>query len=219
MKTTLQILLLFFTCGSFAQITLEHTYSEGNVTRVKLEYSGEKYYLLKRATNELIFYNADHSLWKIIALPATIPHSLAPTAEIVDVSENKINPDVNIEIVFIYFNTVTNVKDCKIISENGNTLFTITNISAVELSIILGLSDKLIATSTAETKVFSFPELVLENTYNYGNLRRIKLENSGEKYYSLDKTNNNTKIYNANHSLWKTVTGQTHTLTFKTFNK
>jgi hypothetical protein len=205
MKIALPYLLFFIAFNSFAQITLDHIYKNSAVTRIKLEYSGEKYYEIKRETNELFFYNSDRTLWKTIVLPATIPHMLAPTAEIIDVSETKINPDNNIEVIFVYFNTVTNVKDCKIISENGTTLAAITNISSVELSEISGLSNKLIATGTTETKIFSFPELVLENTYNYGNLKRIKLENSGEKYYLLDKVNKNANIYSANHSLLKTV--------------
>jgi hypothetical protein len=205
MKIALPFLLFFIAFNSYAQITLEHSYKNSAVTRIKLEYSGEKYYEIKRETNELFFYNSDHSLWKTIVLPATIRHMLAPTAEIIDVSETKLNVDPNIEVIFVYYNTVTNVKDCKIISENGTTLLAITNISSVELSAISGLSSKLIATGKTETKVFSFPELVLENTYNYGNLKRIKLENSGEKYYLLDITSNTAKIYNANHSLWKTV--------------
>jgi hypothetical protein len=200
MKSTLHFLLLLFVCNSFSQITLERTFNNSAVTRIKLENSGEKYYELKRETNELIFYNSDYTLWKTIVLPATIPHSLAPSIEFIHVSETKINPDSNIEIVFVYYNTVTNVKDCKIISENGTTLLTLNNISKVELNIISGLPDKLIAIATTETKVFSFPELVLENTYNYGNLKRIKLENSGEKYYLLDQVNNNARMYNSNHS-------------------
>lgn len=206
MKTlTLQFLLFFFTCGAFAQISLEHTYNNSAVARIKLEYSGEKYYELKRATNELIFYNSDHTIWKTIVLPATIPNSLIPSTEIINVSESKLNPDANIEVVFIYFNTLTNVKDCKIISENGTTLLAITNTITAELSAISGLTDKLIANGLTASKVYSVPELALENTYNYENIKRIKLENSGEKYYLLDKTNNSAKIYNANHSLWKTV--------------
>jgi hypothetical protein len=205
MKKVLPYLLSFIAFNSFAQISLEHTYNNSAVTRIKLENSGEKYYELKRETNELIFYNSDHTLWKTIILPATIPHSLAPSVKINNISETKINPDANIEIIFVYFNTVTNVKDCKIISENGNTLSTITNIYSVELSDISGLPDKLIATGTTATKVYSVPEFAIENTYNYANLKRIKLEYSGEKYYLLDKTNNIAKFYSANHSLWKTV--------------
>ena len=206
MKTAIPYLLFLIAFNSFAQISLEHTYTNSFVTRIKLENSGEKYYELKRETNELFLYNSDHTLWKTIILPATIPHMYAPSAKIINISETKINPDFNIEVVFVYYDINTNKTNCKVFSENGTTVLTILNIAPeTYLSEISGLSDKLIATGTTETKVYSFPELLLENTYNNGNLKRIKLENSGEKYFLLDKTNNNTKIYNSNHSLWKTV--------------
>lgn len=207
MKTLIQqFLLFFFTCGAFAQISLEHTYNNSAVTRIKLENSGEKCYELKRATNELIFYNSDHTLWKTIVLPADLPNALSPSAKIIHVSESKINPDNNIEIVFSFYNLSTGKMDCKVYSENGTTLLTIANgTTSSYVSEIPGLADKLIAIGITETSVYSIPSLVLENTYNYGNLKRIKLENSGEKYYLLDKVNNNAKIYNQNHSLWKTV--------------
>ena len=206
MKLALPYLLLFIAFNSFAQITLEHTYRNSAVTRIKLENSGEKYYELKRETNELFLYNSNHTLWKTIVLPGTIPHMFAPSAKIINISETKINPDTNIEVVFVYYDINTNKTNCKVFSENGTTLLTILNISPeTYLSEISGLPDKLIATGTTETKVYSVPELILENTYYYGNLKRLKLENSSEKYYLLDKTNNNAKIYNANHSLLKTV--------------
>jgi len=207
MKTTLQILLLFFTCGSFAQITLEHTYSEGTVTRVNLEYSGEKYYVLKSATNELMFYNADHSFWKTIVLSAPAPNQFTST-QVFHVSEAKINSDVDIEIVYGYFNDIAKYFESKVISEDGTVLLTIPNASSVYLDEVPGLSDKLITENTGSntnSKVYSVPDLVLENSYTEGTIKRIKLENSGEKYYVLDKTNQNTKIYNQNHSLWKTI--------------
>ncbi len=207
MKTTLQLLLFFFTCGSFAQITLEHTYFDNAVTRIKLEYSGEKYYALKKATNELIFYNADHTIWKTIVLAAPAPTQLTST-KVFHVSEAKINPDTNIEIIFGYFNAATTSYESKIISESGTVLLTISNATSVSLNEIPGLPDKLITENSpinVNSKVYSAPGLSLENTYTNGHVKRIKLENSGEKYYSLDKANNNAKIYNANHSLWKTV--------------
>ncbi|WP_310559961.1 T9SS type A sorting domain-containing protein [Flavobacterium sp.] len=207
MKTTLHFLLFFIVFNSFAQITLEHIYNNSAVTRIKLEYSGEKYYELKRATNELIFYNSDHTLWKTIVLPAPIPNPFTIT-NVFHVSEAKINPDANLEIIFGYYNESSFSYETKIISENGTTLLTIPNAYGASLSEIDGLPDKLITENTIKnviSKVYSIPQLTLENNYSDGNIKRIKLENSGEKYYSLDKTNNNAKIYNANHSLWKTV--------------
>lgn len=206
MKSALY-LLLFFTSFTFAQISLEHTYDDYAVTRVKLEYSGEKYYLLKKATNELIFYNADHTFWKTITLPASTPNPFVPT-KVFHVSESKINLDNNLEIIFGYFNATSTSYESKIISESGTVLLTLLNTNQVYLNEISGLSDKLItenATSTIVSKVYSMPGLALESTYTEGNVNRIKLENSGEKYYLLDKVNNNAKVYNPNHSLWKTV--------------
>lgn len=204
MKTTLQLLLFFFACNSFAQITLEQTYDNSAVTRIKLEYSGEKYYELKRDTNELIFYNDDHTLWKTILLPASLPNQFTST-EVFHVSEAKINPDAKIEIIFAYFNDASFTYDTKIISEDGTNLLTISDAPETRLNEIAGLPDKLITSGNVNSKVYSFPDLVLENTYTDGNVGRIKLENSGEKYYLLDKVNNNAKVYNSNHSLWKTV--------------
>jgi hypothetical protein len=208
MKTLiLQFLLLFFTYNAFAQIILEHTYDDNSANRIKLEYSGEKYYLFKKSTNELFFYNADHTLWKTIVLPAS-PSNQFSYPRIFHVSEAKINPDANLEIIFGYYNSGITTYECKIISESGLTLLTIPNVSEAYLSEIPGLSDKLITrnnTSNVISKVYSVPEFVLENTYAEGNISRIKFENSGEKYYLLDIVNSNAKIYNQNHSLWKTV--------------
>jgi hypothetical protein len=207
MKPTLLLLFFFFTCSSFSQITLEHTYLDNAVTRVKLEYSGEKYYAFKKPTNELIFYNANHTIWKTIVLPASIPNPFVPI-KVFYVSESKINPDANIEIIYGYFNATTTLYESKIISENGTVLLTMPNTYGVYVNELSGHPDKLItenAVGNAISKVYSIPELTLENTYLEGNVSRIKLENSGEKYYLLDKVNNNAKVYNSNHSLWKTV--------------
>ncbi len=207
MKKSLLLLLLLIAFNSFAQITLEHTYTNSAVTRIKLENSGEKYYDLKRETNELIFYNSDHTLWKTIVLPAPLPNLFTST-NVFHVSEAKINPDANLEIIFGYYNGASVSYETKIISENGNTLLTIPNAYGASLSEIDGLPDKLITENTinnVSSKVYSIPQLTLENNYSDGNLKRIKLENSGEKYFLLNKANSNAKIYNANHSLWKTV--------------
>ena len=68
MKTTLQLLLLFFTSVSFSQITLKHTYENNIVTRINLEVSGEKYYYFNETTDEIIIYNSNHTFWRTIPL-------------------------------------------------------------------------------------------------------------------------------------------------------
>lgn len=208
MKTALPYLLFLIAFNSFAQISLEHTYNNSAVTRIKLENSGEKYYELKRATNELIFYNSDHTLWKTIALSAYLPNAVPGFSNIIHISEAKINSDANLEIIFAGYNSSSGSSEVKIISENGTTLLTISNVFRASLSEIDGLPDKLIienSPSNFSSRVYSIPELKLENTYLSGNVKRIKLENSGEKYYVLDIINNNALVYNSNHSLWKTV--------------
>ena len=150
---------MFIAFNSFAQISLEHTYNNSTVTRIKLEYSGEKYYELIRATNELVFYNSDHTLWKTIVLPATLPNPFTST-NVFHVSEAKVNPDANIEIIFGYYNESSLFYETKIISENGNTLLTIPNAYGASLSEIDGLPDKLITENTVNNvsgKVYSIP--------------------------------------------------------------
>jgi len=121
------------------------------------------------------------------------------------VSEAKINPDANIEIILAYYIHSSKSSECKIISENGTTLLTIPDNAKTHLDEKPGLFDKVIISDEVSSKVYSVPGLVLENNYADENVRRIKLENSGEKYYLTDKVNNTVNIYNSNHSLWKTV--------------
>jgi len=47
-------------------------------------------------------------------------------------------------------------------------------------------------------------QIVLENNYP-GSTTLTKLAISGDKYFMMDWTNNNCKIYNIDHSLWKTI--------------
>jgi len=47
-------------------------------------------------------------------------------------------------------------------------------------------------------------QLILEHTYP-GEARRVKLEKSGEKYYTLDEQNQLVALYNKDHSLWQEI--------------
>ena len=44
-----------------------------------------------------------------------------------------------------------------------------------------------------------------EHSYFGQSVSRIILENSGEKYYYVDRINQKIQFYNANYSLWKTI--------------
>lgn len=49
-----------------------------------------------------------------------------------------------------------------------------------------------------------FAQITLENTYS-GNIIVVNLSNSGYKYWFVDPNNSQIKLYNLNHSLWKTI--------------
>lgn len=207
MKKALLLLALFFTAVCSAQFELEHTYNDGAVTRVNFETWGEKYYLFKTATNELVFYNADHSFWKTVVLPASAPGMFWRT-NLFHISETEINPDSNIEIVFGHYNHTEAYYECKVIDDQGNVLLTVPNAYSLNVDKHPGLPNKLISRNTTPvpiSKVYSLPGLSLENTYINGEINRIKLENSGEKYYVLDKSIGLASVYNTDHTLWKTI--------------
>jgi hypothetical protein len=67
------------------------------------------------------------------------------------------------------------------------------------------------------TKVYSMPDLTLEHTYAEGSVRRINLENAGEKYLLDDFNNNQVKVYNSDHSLWKTFAAPRPENAFSTY--
>ncbi len=220
MKTTLQFLIFLFAFNAFAQISLEQTYSEGYITRIKLENSGEKYYLFNYETKEVVFYNNNHTVWKRILLPiVNVPSPYFSSVNITHISENKINPDSNIEIV--YTNTYSNetgfYAESRVISENGTTLLTVLDSSRLYFSEINGGPNKLIAdffSNTNSTNIYNLPGLNLEHSYLQGRAKRVLLEKSGEKYILLDIANGVAKIYNSNHSLWKTVSTPFPALTY-----
>lgn len=212
MKTTLQLFLFLFSGLLFAQITLEHTYDEGyGITRINLENSGEKYYLYNYATKEVMLYNSDHTIWKKILLPvvSSSPQYFS-SVNINHLSENKINADANLEIVYtnIYSDENGFHSESRVISENGTTLFTILDANTLYISEIYGSSNKLIVDfkpSQDRTDIYNLPNFNLEHSYSKGKATRVLLENSGEKYCLLNEKDGVAEIYNSNHSLWKTV--------------
>ena len=190
---------------AFSQFTLEHTYPENFVTRVKLENSGEKYYLYDDATGQVKLYNADHTPWKTVDLG--LPSS-ATLGYIESVSETAFNTDANLEISFAYyisgFSGYTYYSS--VVSESGATLLDVADYFYSSVNHIEGLSDKLILSDfSGNTKVYSMPGLALEHSYTGGQIFRTKLDNSGEKYFQLNAAASQARIYNSDHTLWKTI--------------
>lgn len=204
------LLILLTKTICFGQINIEHSYNGEDLTRVKLENSGEKYILMNHFLMKAIIYNADHTIWKTINLP---PITEILTAKTKHASETKINSDSLMEIIYTFgLSSYTDSKyESGIINENDSVLLKIPGAFNVFLQENPGLPNKIIAyikdttTSAYSSNVYSVPGLSLEKTHTDGLVKRVILENSGEKYYLIDQTDKQVKIYNADHTLWKSV--------------
>jgi hypothetical protein len=197
-------------------LVLEHTFSNIDVKRINLETSGLKYYTFDITTGIVNIYNIDYTIWKSVVLNKPTGYSFSG---IQFISENQVNSDNLIEIGFGYYiNGSSPNKKADIINENGTILLSVINAQNILVSKIDGLPNKLIAnlytssTDSHETQVYSCPDLLLEHTY-IGNIDRVKLEISGEKYYdrkpymgySATPVPDETIIYNSDHTIWKTI--------------
>lgn len=189
-------------CAAPAQISLEHTYTNDIVQRVNLEYSGEKYYEVSYLTHEILLYNADHTFWK--SIPITPTNGLG--AGVFSLSEAKINPDANLEVIYsanYYIGSTPHIVT-KVFSENGNTLLSVEDVNGMNVSELEGHSTKLLTiTPEGVTQVYDLSGN-LEHTYPY-ETKRIRLANGSAKYYFFDKGVGQLKMFNADHTLWKSI--------------
>ncbi len=199
MKKLLLLALLLSSMSSFGQIEWEQTYLyDGGVQRIVLENSGEKYYSVNRQTGRVQFYNANHSPWKSVMIPLPSGnYSLG----IYHISETKINPDNNIEILYSTY-SAPGFYQCRIINELGTVLLSVDNCQSLAFDQIEGLPNKIISFTGV---VYTVPGLVPEHTYSEGIVSRVNLSSFGEKYYVLDRTNSLVNLYNADHSFWKSI--------------
>lgn len=202
MKRILQVAFLLMSISSFAQFTLEHTYENLTAVRIKLGINGEKYYQFDKPNGTLLLFNADHSLWKEIHLP--VPET-AYDVSFWFVTDDLFNTDDKIEIAYTYFfsNDSGNAKEGKIINEDGVVLLTVPDGLYFQNLQVNGLEDKIVASLHDNTALIYSASLALEHTYPT-TTRRVKLENSGEKYYYFSN-GSQLRIYNADHTLWKTI--------------
>jgi len=205
MKRLLQVAFLLLSLSSFAQFTLEHTYENLTAVRIKLGINGEKYYQFDKPNGTLLLFNSDHTLWKEIRLQ--VPET-AYDVSFWFVTDDLFNTDDKIEIAYTYFfsNDSGNAKEGKIINEDGIVLLTVPDGLYFQILQVNGLEDKIVASLYDNTALIYSSSLVLEHTYPT-TTRRVKLENSGEKYYYLSN-GNRLRIHNADHTLWKTITLQ-----------
>lgn len=203
MKKLLSVILLLISTMAFSQFTLEHTYVEIPATRIQLGINGEKYYQFDASARKILFFNADHSFWKEFFLPA--PDEISNLRFWI-VSDDLVNDDEQLEVAYsyTYLGNDGAASVGKIVNETGVELLSVDNLSYFQFLPIEGLSNKILAVLVnSVTKIYA-ANLVLEHTYpNTTLVKRIKLENSGEKYYY--RLSDQIRFYNADHSLWKTI--------------
>ncbi|MGQ3012087.1 MAG: T9SS type A sorting domain-containing protein [Flavobacteriales bacterium] len=204
------LLSAFLPCLN-AQITLEHTYTGDLLRRIELENSGEKYYVFDRAAAELRFYNADHSPWKTVALIKSPGQRIE---SINYVGETRIDPDPGLEIAYTCAPEPGEVAlfESVVIQENGTVLFS--RASSGPLSASVHENENLPARFIIKAATGAFPDsfhvytlsgLQWQHSYYGKNMKRVYLENSGEKYYLLNQSDSYITLFNADHTLWKEI--------------
>jgi hypothetical protein len=204
MKTLCLFLCSLVHYSLLAQISFENTYTDGSINRVNLASSGEKYYLLDVPNTQVKIYSSDHTSWKTINL--SIP--TGTTIDGISISENKVNTDNLVEVVYTVSNFSTGFKESYIVNELGTILLSVPNASALFVNEVAGLPNKIIAHISASqmtSNVYEANLLTLENTYLGGHVDRVSLSTSGEKYYLFASQSSQVKIYNSNHTLWKSI--------------
>jgi len=194
-----------------AQLAPEHTYTGDLLRRVKLENSGEKYYVLDRTAGELRFYNADHSPWKTVTLSGAQGMNIRSVDY---VTETRIDPDQGLEIAYTCepVSGVSYVYKTLVVREDGSILLDRNNTypSYIQVQEEENLPARLIVREETGAfpdsfHVYTLPGMQWQHSYYGKGLKRVYLENSGEKYYLLDQADERIRLYNADHSPWKTV--------------
>lgn len=202
MKKILLLLLLLSSLLSFGQFELEQTYYyTRGVQRIVLENSGEKYFYVNYQTGTIQLFNADHTPWKTIDV--TLPADNY-SFYVSNISETLINPDDNLEIIYGTY-SAPGIRRSKIVNEQGTVLLSEDNCYSFSVDKKQGMETKIMSSTGV---VYSLPSLAIEHTYpsvNYANVKRVHLENSGEKYYFLDRVNSLAVLYNADHTFWKNI--------------
>ncbi len=185
-------------------LTPEHSY-ELEVGRWNLESSGEKYVALDLSNKQFVVYNADHSLWKTIGIPDTTGLRVYQW----NVSENKINSDNQLEILYAYYTSIPpGRRYVGVINESGTPILTIPDAIQFTLEELPGKPNKILAYFSAgshlSTSVYDLPGLAEEMYYEYYT-RRAALEISGEIYYSTDVDHKEVILYDGDHHLMRTI--------------
>jgi hypothetical protein len=126
-KLTLIAILLLSITGTYAQLTLEHSYNYSAAV-VKFETLGYKYYLMDVPNSQCRIYNTDHSLFRTIH--CNVPAN-SYLADIQLLSEKLFDHDEGIELLYTWYRYVPTtdsyyyIYGSSIIHEDGSPLINI----------------------------------------------------------------------------------------------
>lgn len=192
MKYNLLIFALTFSGFCTAQVTLEHTYPNAGVSRVKLEVDGVKYYFADPVNRQLVILNEDHSLWKAVDLD--IDMDTITSLFISGLSQHRLIADDEIEYIYYAYGK----KNGSFTSKSGTT-----NLSETFSSNTTGFFytvngvEKLVSGST----VYTLPGMIPE--YTYPNIDVLRVDDAFDVYVVI--AGNTVELYRDDHILWKTV--------------
>ncbi|HEY0092282.1 MAG TPA: T9SS type A sorting domain-containing protein, partial [Flavobacterium sp.] len=127
------------------------------------------------------------------------------------VTEQEINGDSSVKVAYNYFHYTDPpeaVHASNIISDEG-IIATFPDAQFLELSKIDGFDTKILVHKNGgqipvTTEVYDLPSLAQVHVFD-GYINRISLENSGEKYYSIDALTATLNLFNADYSSWKEI--------------
>lgn len=165
MKQLLSVLFILFSSLSFSQISQESSFDYSG-TYVKLQNSGDKFYIMDVANSQCRIYNTDYSLWKTIDLSIPADNSLY---DIKYVSEGLFTAtnELCLAYVYYYYDEVNfyYTFNMKVIKENGTVLLSVPGCQYMNVYNLTSGSTKLVTYSydfslspyTITTKVFSLP--------------------------------------------------------------
>lgn len=180
MKPIYLFILLLLSKSTFAQLILEHTYSESNyVTLVSIEGEGNKYLSVDSSSKNVLLYNEDHSLWKRIN---TILPDNSVLESISCVSKKLIDLDDDIELAYSFVvpssSSAPPLFVTRIYKEDGTILMTLPDVWKCT-PVKVNSNWKILAytTTKSETEVYSVPGAYLS-------IKRPEFDGSSE-YLSL----------------------------------
>lgn len=202
--------MLATSATAFSQLNLEHI-SDTPLTRIIIPPHGEKYYNHDVNQDKYHFFHADYSFWMSMDLhtPDDLFWWSAPY-----ISANVINDDPAIEVAYVV------VQDPiwpgaptagMVVNSENEVLFSVENPRRFGILRKPGLDPKLYFSVPGTAYVYDLPsftqEFELPPHYDFNH---ADLEVSGPKYYCHYYQTGLITVFNADFSIWKTISTELH---------